>query len=76
MICDLHPWMKSYAVIAPHQNYAATDERGRALIQKIPFGQFKVKLWHEVLGTKELETEIVIDRDSKELNFTWDSTQL
>jgi len=75
MICDLHPWMKAYAVIAPHQNYAATDERGRALIQRIPHGQFKVKIWHEVLGTKELETEVVIDRDSKELNFTWDSTQ-
>lgn len=73
IMCDLHPWMKMYAVIAPHQNYGISDGKGVASISQIPYGHFKVKLWHEVLGSKELETQIVIDRSSQDLHFTWSS---
>jgi len=71
VISDLHPWMRFYAAVAPHQNYATTDGKGKAFMAKVPYGLFKLKMWHEMLGSKELETDVSISRSSQEIFVTW-----
>jgi plastocyanin len=50
--CDLHPWMSAWAVVMKHPYYAVTDADGRFSLD-VPPGRYKLRIWHEVLGTME-----------------------
>ncbi len=57
--CDVHPWMRAWMVVLPTRAYAITDESGAYRIEGVPAGKHKVKIWHERLGEKDAEVEIV-----------------
>ena len=50
IVCDLHPWMKSYLIVKDHPYVAITDEKGAFKIDGVPPGEYTVKCWHEKLG--------------------------
>jgi hypothetical protein len=50
--CDVHPWMKAYAVVVPHPFHAVTGPDGKFTIKDLPPGQYTVSAWHELFGTK------------------------
>jgi len=52
--CDSHPWMLGYVFFSDHPYKVVTDESGSFSIGDIPAGSYKVKAWHEALGTIEL----------------------
>ncbi len=52
--CDSHPWMLGYVYLSGHPYASLTDESGAYSIGDIPAGSYKVKAWHEALGTIEL----------------------
>ncbi len=56
--CEVHPWMRAYVVVTSHPYHAVTDLYGAYLIDGIPPGKYRVRIWHETLGTKEREVEI------------------
>lgn len=56
--CDVHPWMRAWALVLPTAFYAVTAEDGTFEIRDVPAGKHKVKIWHERLGEKEAEVEI------------------
>lgn len=68
---DLHPWMKSFVVIAPHQNYGLSDKAGNLMIRKIPYGKVQLKIWHPSFGFFPQEKELTIDRSKQELEIEW-----
>jgi plastocyanin len=57
--CDLHPWMTAWVVVAAHPYYAITGEKGQFAFDNLPPGQYRLKVWHERLGT--IETSATVD---------------
>lgn len=50
IVCDLHPWMVSWVVVAAHPFYAVTGSNGQFTFDNLPPGQYKLQSWHERLG--------------------------
>lgn len=72
--CDVHPWMKAYTVVTEHPYHAVTDALGEYEIRDIPPGTYRLKLWHESLGTEEKTVEVKGGAVTK-VNFTLSSPQ-
>ncbi len=59
MACDSgHWWMNAYAVVVPHRFHAVTAEDGTFLIEGLPAGTRRLSLWHERLGTRDVEVDV------------------
>ncbi len=67
--CDAgHTWMSAYVVVVENPYYAVTDESGYFEIDDIPPGTYRVKAWHEELGT-EIQQVVISGGESTELSF-------
>jgi plastocyanin len=58
IICEVHPWMSAYIIVTEHPYHAVTDLYGEYLLTDIPAGNYRVKAWHETLGTEEKQVEV------------------
>jgi plastocyanin len=67
LTCDLHSWMKSWVVVAPHPFYAVTDAAGAFRIANVPPGRYKLRLWQEALG--ETSREVVVGAQGGAVSF-------
>lgn len=57
-ICDAgHPWMSAYVVLAEHPYYAVTDANGKFVLEDVPPGSYRLKMWHEGVATTRVEME-------------------
>lgn len=65
--CDIHNFMQGGLFAAETPYYAVTNETGQFAIADIPPGQYKMKAWHPVLGTKEAS---VVVEAGKTVNLT------
>ncbi len=45
LLCNLHPGMLGYVVVAPSSYYAKTDYKGRYVIKDVPAGTYKITAW-------------------------------
>jgi plastocyanin len=48
--CDLHPWMRTWVVVAEHPFYTVTNDQGEFTLGNVPPGQYTLQLWQESLG--------------------------
>jgi plastocyanin len=55
--CEVHPWMTAYIVVTDHPYHAVTDSYGEYLINDVPAGNYRLKVWHESLATEEKPVE-------------------
>lgn len=58
IICEVHPWMSAYIAVSDHPYHSVTDSYGEYLIQDVPPGAYRLKLWHETLGVQEKKIEV------------------
>ncbi|HVS14924.1 MAG TPA: hypothetical protein VMV46_13425 [Thermoanaerobaculia bacterium] len=58
--CDVHPWMASYVFVLDHPFYATTGADGTFSIPDLPAGKHTLSVWHETLGTQDVEVEVPI----------------
>ena len=56
--CDIHAWMKSYAVVNDSPFFAVTGADGTFEIKDLPVGEYTLEAWHPKLGTKTLKISI------------------
>ena len=57
--CDAgHTWMSGYIVVQEHPYYALTTADGAYLIEDIPAGEYRLRIWHEWLGESEVSVLI------------------
>jgi len=58
ILCEVHPWMGAYVVVTEHPYNAVTDIYGEYEIRDVPPGAYRLKVWHESLGTQEKQVEV------------------
>jgi plastocyanin len=58
VVCDVHPWMKAYAVVQDHPFFAVTGEDGTFEIKGLAPGKYTLEAWHPTLGTKTMPVKI------------------
>ena len=56
--CDVHPWMAGWFGVMEHPCFAVTDGQGRFSIAGVPPGEHTLKIWHETLGTREVQVTV------------------
>jgi plastocyanin len=47
LLCNVHPEMNGYIVIAPTPYFAVTDKEGNYDIKNVPAGKYTLKTWSE-----------------------------
>jgi plastocyanin len=58
IMCDVHPWMRAYAVVQDHPFFAVTGDDGAFEIKGLAPGTYTLEAWHPVLGTQSLTVKI------------------
>ena len=66
--CNVHPWMRSYIGVVGHPFFAVTGTDGSFSIKGLPPGKYTLQVWHEKLGTKDIEVEVGA-KESKTVDF-------
>ena len=70
ILCEVHPWMSAYIVVTDHPYHSISDVYGEYQITDIPPGTYRVKVWHESLGSQEKRVEVKPGA-SQSVNFTF-----
>jgi plastocyanin len=47
-----HPWMSAYIFVANHPYVALTNDNGEFVIEGVPVGTYRLKMWHEGVTLK------------------------
>jgi plastocyanin len=71
--CDVHSWMRSFAMVMDNPFFAISGEDGSFKIEKVPDGKYKVVAWHSQFGKKEQEIEV--KGGEVEVKFEFDGTE-
>jgi hypothetical protein len=58
IVCDVHAWMKAYAVVQDHPYFAVTGPDGVFEITGLQPGTYTLEAWHPKLGAKTLTVTI------------------
>lgn len=75
IICEIrHTWMTAYVVVTEHPYHGVTDIFGEYEIRDVPPGTYRLRVWHEILGTQEKRVEVKSGSIS-EVGFTLSTTQ-
>ena len=63
LLCNVHPEMAGYVVVAPTPYFATTDKSGAYKIENVPDGSYTVTAWHE--GAKNQSKPVAVAGESK-----------
>jgi plastocyanin len=63
LLCNVHPEMAAYIVVAPTPYFATTDKSGEYKIENVPDGSYTVTAWHE--GAKNQSKPVSVSGESK-----------
>jgi plastocyanin len=63
LLCNVHPEMAGYIIVAPTPYYATSDKSGNYKIENVPDGNYTVTAWHE--GGKPQSKQVAVSGDSK-----------
>jgi hypothetical protein len=68
--CNVHPWMRAYIGVVAHPFFAVTEDDGSFTIKGLPPGTYTIQIWHEKLGTQELQVTVG-SKESKAVDFSY-----
>jgi plastocyanin len=63
ILCNVHPEMSAYLVVAPTPYFAISDQTGNYKIENVPDGSYTVVAWHE--GAKSQSKPMAVSGDAK-----------
>ena len=69
---DKRDWMKAIVIAGGPDLQTVTDAEGRFSFEALPAGTYRVRLWHELLGTIEEPAEVTVPVDGPgAYYFSW-----
>jgi hypothetical protein len=69
VFCSIHSRMNCIVLVLENPYFAATDKKGKYLIQNVPPGAYKLKAWHERLPSLTKEITVAENGETK-MDFT------
>ena len=70
IVCDIHPWMKTWIGVVEHPFHAVSAEDGTFVIEGLPPGTYTLAVWHEAYDEREIEVTVASgEATSVELSF-------
>ena len=69
--CDIHPWMKCWALVSDRPYFAVTDTNGNYLIDNIPAGTYEVVCWQEKFKKNPLTATVTVGDKAVTKDFTF-----
>ena len=69
--CDVHPWMKTWALVSDHPYYAVTDSNGDYEIKGVPPGTYEVVCWQEKFKKRPIIDKITVGDGAVTKDFTF-----
>ncbi len=72
--CDVHPWMTGYVVQNTTPFNGVTGQDGLAKIADVPVGTYKIQVWQEMFGTKEVEVTVKAN-ETASVEVAYDGTE-
>lgn len=51
--CDAHTFMKASIHVFEHPYFSVTDRAGQFELTQVPPGTYRLRIWHEMLGSRE-----------------------
>jgi plastocyanin len=63
LLCNVHPEMAAYMIVAPTPYFATSDNAGEYKIENVPDGSYSVTAWHE--GSKNQSKPVNVSGDVK-----------
>lgn len=70
--CNIHDWMEAYVLVVDSPWFAKTGADGRAVIQNVPSGQYRLRLWHPLQKAAAAATDIQLAASPASRKFTLD----
>lgn len=72
VLCNVHPWMRSFVFVFDHPYFAVTPKTGAFELTNLPPGIYTIEAWHETLGVQD-QTVTVAPKEPKKTSFTFKS---
>ena len=69
VVCDVQSWMKAWIIVTEHPYYALTDADGQFRLENVPDGTYRIKAWHEELGTQPAQKVVVTTNQDATVDF-------
>jgi hypothetical protein len=66
--CDLHAWMRAWIFVPPTAHYAVLSGPGRAAIENIPAGSYRLHVWEPAAG-EQVRTLALAPGEKKTLSW-------
>ena len=67
--CNIHDWMWAHILVTDTPYFAMTDAQGKLVIDDLPPGEYRVKVWHhQQQGSPEASTQTVELAESSPAN--------
>lgn len=74
MQCDVHPWMRSFAVATDNPYFAVSAADGSFKIEKVPAGKYKLVAWHSMFGKLE-KADVEVKDGEVTVGFEYKGTE-
>lgn len=70
--CNIHDWMEAYVLVVDTPYFAKTAANGRARVDNLPPGKYRLKLWHPLQKKEVPPREIEIGAAAGKLELGMD----
>lgn len=73
LVCNVHPWMRSFIFVFAHPFFQVTSRSGEFSLRNLPPGTYTLEAWQEKFGT--LDQSVTLGpRESKSVSFVFHSS--
>jgi len=72
VLCNVHPWMRSFVFVFDHPYFSVTPKTGTFELTHLPPGTYTIEAWHETLGVQD-QTVTLGPKQSPMISFAFKS---